>query len=106
MYDAYPTTCGHVEASQLATLADNNDEVDVMGKDIGRTFPLTPFTNAYTWSMQSDDDGFAEQRTFLHVDSSFLLTNHQHRGKNVPINTDIDSCCQCIKKSTIDGLHR
>jgi hypothetical protein len=32
--DTHPTTCGHVEASQLATLVDNSDEADVIGKDI------------------------------------------------------------------------
>ena len=34
MSDTHPTTCGHIEASQLATLVDNSDEADVVSKHI------------------------------------------------------------------------
>jgi hypothetical protein len=32
--DTHPTTCGYVEAGQLAALIDNSDQADVVGKDI------------------------------------------------------------------------
>lgn len=34
MRDTHSTPCGHVEANQLATLVDNSDEANIVGKDI------------------------------------------------------------------------
>jgi hypothetical protein len=66
--DAHPTTCGHVEANQFATLIDNSDEADVIGKDI----------NVVNW--WNCNSNF-ELKTVIKYLSRKTITRQTFRGK-------------------------